>query len=73
MPFPPEFITWAERQQAELRMRLEALESGTIRLQKRRAGAAPEWTDETAQEAAMLRKWIADLQFVLDKDREGGQ
>jgi peptidoglycan hydrolase CwlO-like protein len=71
MPSPPEFVTWIEGQRTELRMHLQALESGTVRLQ-RRAGSADKWIDETSEEIARLRRQIADLEWVLDEEPTAG-
>ena len=65
MPFPQEFIRWVRAHQAELRAQLTELESGRRRV-SRAEGAL--LVDISTEEAARLRRQIANLQYVLDKD-----
>ncbi|HWI28282.1 MAG TPA: hypothetical protein VN668_15010 [Stellaceae bacterium] len=68
MPFPEEFIRWIEQEQARLQTELKEMESGCRSVSRVSGGVV---IDITRDEAARVRKHLADLQHVLKKHREG--
>jgi hypothetical protein len=60
-----QFIEWCTKERAKLSRRLDDYESGAMKLRRRDAGAG--WSDSTEEEIRRLKKSIADLDGVLNR------
>lgn len=68
MSWMDDFVEWLKNEQGQLRGQLEALESGSMRVNKRQSGSA--WVDVTKDEIEQLKRTLADIDSLIARHQD---
>jgi hypothetical protein len=69
MPWSGDFVGWLKNERGQLRGQLDALQSGSMRINKRSGSA---WVDMTKDEIERLKRSLADIDSLIARHRDPG-